>query len=268
MGGVARNKGNRPSARNSKASAKAIAAARGSNAARNKMIAAVVVVVVIAAAVIGGVLYTNHKKQLQANAVIKVDKVAAGYPVKLDGGVVEAGKSTAPITVNIYEDFICPYCGQSVQASGKQLEKALKEGKIKANFHMLNLLDKHSSPPGYSTRAANAAMAAAKGGHWAQYYSSLYANQPQEGTAGYSTAQLVSLGTRIGLGQSFADAVRNGTYSKDVMRNTEQAAKKLSKMSADGSWGTPTVLRNGKKVTLTDKTSYIDWVTPLVNSKS
>jgi protein-disulfide isomerase len=272
MGGAERNQraraqqqnrtasGSRPGARPSqKSSSKALASARGRTSSRNKFIAGAVVIVVIVAAVVVAVVVSNGQKQSQASAPIHPERIHTSYPVSAHGGVVTAGKKSAPVTVDMYEDFICPYCGKLHQASGKAVEQALGNGKLRVHFHMVNFLDGNSNPPGYSTRAANAAIAAAHDGQWASFYNSLYADQPEEGSAGYSKDQLVSLGKKLGMGKQFADAVRNEKYKAAVGQDSKRA-KQSGKIT-----GTPTVLHDGKKVRISRGNHYYNWVAPLVN---
>ena len=37
-------------------------------------------------------------------------QAAATYPISVDGVVVTAGQPTAPVTIDVYEDFLCPFC--------------------------------------------------------------------------------------------------------------------------------------------------------------
>jgi protein-disulfide isomerase len=245
-----------------KSSAKALASVRGRTPSRNKFIAGGVVVLVIVAAVVVGVVFSTHQKYPTANSPIHPERVHASYPVSVRGAVVTAGKKRAPVTVDMYEDFICPYCGELHKASGKAVEQALQQGELRVNFHMLNSLDGNSQPPGYSTRAANAAIAAAQHGTWASYYDSLYADQPGEGSPGYSTQQLVSLGKKLGLGQQFAHAVQSQKYKDAISRNTKQL------ITSNKIRGTPTVLHDGDKVTLKRGGHYYNWVAPLVEENS
>lgn len=250
MGGAQRNERQRKQQRSAQA-ARAVAAARGKNSTRNKTIAGVVVVVVIAAAVIAGVLVTNHNKQQQRNSVIPVAHATAQYPTKLVGnGVVLAGKPSAPITIDSYEDFICPACEAFFRAGHENLDQAIAAGKIKVRFHMLNFLDQNSNPPGYSMRAANAALAAAAHGKFADYYTTLYSKQPEEGSAGYTNAQLINVGKRMGLGNDFANAVNSGKYDAAIKQDLQGFAKSVGGFYQQQYHmqylATPTVMYNGK----------------------
>jgi protein-disulfide isomerase len=275
MGGAERNQraraqqqkrtaaASKPAARPSqKSSAKALASARGRRSSRNKFVAGAIVVVVIVAAVVVGVVVSNHQKYPVASSPIHPERIHANYPVSVTGGVVTAGKKSAPVTVDMYEDFICPYCGELHKASGKAVEQAIEQGKLRVHFHMVDFLDGNSDPPGYSTRAANAAIAAAHNGKWASYYNSLYGQQPEEGSPGYSTDQLTTLGNELGMGQQFASAVHQQKYQAAVAQDSKKV-KQSGKIT-----GTPTVLHNGKKVTLRRGGHYYNWVAPLVDKSS
>ncbi len=228
-----------------------MAAARGKNSNRNKTIVGIVVVVILAAAIIGGVLVTNNQKKAQQNAVIPVVPAPQHYQTKLvGGGVVLAGKSSAKIKLDFYEDFICPACGNFFKASDEDVVNALADGKIQVRFHMLNFLDKNSNPPGYSSRAANAALAAAAQGKFADYYNSLYKKQPSEGSAGYTNAQLISLGQRLKIGGNFADEVNNGKYvsaiNGDFAKAQQDVGAFYQKKYQMPYFATPTVMYKGQ----------------------
>ena len=60
-----------------------------------------------------------------------------------------------------FGDLVCPACRQFEQNYGNRLHEELEDGSIRVHYHLLNLLDDRSDPPGYSLLAANAALAAA-----------------------------------------------------------------------------------------------------------
>ena len=49
-------------------------------------------------------------------------------------------KAGAP-TLDIYEDFQCPACGQVEQALGSTIKKMADAGEVKVIYHMQNFLD-------------------------------------------------------------------------------------------------------------------------------
>ena len=114
--------------------------------------------------------------------------------------MVTAGQPAAPVTIDVYEDFLCPFCERFETRNGDALTAALNEGKVKVNYHALNILDARTTPPGYSTLAANAALCAVPAGIWPAFHARLFAEQPAEGSAGLTAAQLSAIGTELGAG--------------------------------------------------------------------
>ncbi|MEJ3747234.1 thioredoxin domain-containing protein [Actinomycetes bacterium KLBMP 9797] len=147
---------------------------------------------------------------------------------------------SGPVKIDVYEDFICPACGQFEQQSGSTLDKLVEDGKVTIVYHPIAILDRASSTQ-YSTRAAAASGAAAEGGKFREYAEALFAKQPAEGSAGLSDNELIEIGRSVGLGDQFAQAVKDGKYKAWTEHVTDEA-------SAAGVTGTPTVLVNGKKV--------------------
>ncbi|WAL64733.1 thioredoxin domain-containing protein [Amycolatopsis cynarae] len=240
------------------AGARAVAQARGSAGGNRRVIVAVVAVVVLAAVVIGGVLWTNASKNNTAGQAIPPQTTGASLdnPAERQGVVVVSGKADAKVKVDIYADFLCPYCGQLQKAYGSQIEQQIKSGNLQVSYHMIPLLNNRSDPPGYSLDSANAALCAADQGKFTPFHDSLFASQPEEGKRGYDKAQLTKLGQDLGItAPEFGTCVNNGTYDQQINAAFQQ-------LSQDPSFqGTPTVLHNGTRVDWTDP----NWLTNLVN---
>jgi protein-disulfide isomerase len=150
---------------------------------------------------------------------------------------------TGPVTIDLYEDFMCPICHEFENASGATIKQLVAQNKVTVRYHPVAILDASSNGTQYSTRAAGAAAAAAEGGKFIAYHDILYANQPQEGSDGLTNAQLIDLGKQVGLtSASFADAVNNKTYDAWADKATETFSQR-------GYSGTPTVVVAGKQVT-------------------
>ena len=228
----------------------AVAAARSTANGRRNLIF-VVVVVVIAAAVIGGVVYTHAMAdQPQAGGTYATT-------VQSDGTVV-AGGASAKATLDVYEDFLCPYCKHNLEDPyGKAITKAIADGSLRINYHVLDLLDNETTPAGYSLRAGNAALAAAKAGRFAEFHAALYNAQPTEGQAGYTNEQLVDIGRKAGItGQQFVDEVNGGTFDSEIRSQTDTAQNSVNFK------GTPTVLSGDNQVDI----SKAGWLTQLTGA--
>ena len=215
---------------------------------RRPVLIAVIVTAVLAVAVIGGVLWQRSQS---GPGELPPKSIAGDYPVMLDGGVVVAGEESAEVTVDVYEDFLCPACGSFENANSETIEKALEEGTLKVRYHIVNILDEQSNPAGYSLDAGSAALCAAEVGEFPSYHASLFAKQPREGGRGYSTDQLVQLGRDLGITDpGFERCVRDGGHDGDV-RAQEQSATTdpaLIRTFPGGRKGfaTPTVVIDGQ----------------------
>jgi protein-disulfide isomerase len=272
--GGAQRKNRRQKQRQSASAVRAVSAARGRNTGMFKIVVPLVVVVVIAAAVVGGLLYEKHKSDAAAQTVIPALTVpgSTGYPTTLDkaNATVLVGKPTAKITVDAYEDFLCPICQEFESANFTDIEKQLQAGTVKVRYHMINLLDSHSVPAGYSMLAANTALAVATAApdKFMDFHYSLYQKQPAENGPGWTQAQLTSLADRLGVsGGAFQSVVDNKTYDNQINTNLNAASnnQSLFQTNSDGSrgFGTPTIVANGKVV---NWQATPTWLSDLVKS--
>ncbi|CRK61945.1 putative membrane protein [Alloactinosynnema sp. L-07] len=243
----------------------AVAAARAVGPDRSKIILGVVAVVLIAAAVIGGVIYTNSQKNATQGQAIKVVTVSVDAPVKRDGGVVEVGKDTAKVTLDVYEDFLCPACAVFEGQVASALEGKIADGTLKVRFHLVNLLNNKSDPAGYSTDSANAALLAADEGKFLSFHKSLFEDQPAEGARGWTKDQLIELGKATGVTSSaFVDGVRSGKYDSLVSEEYQKARSDEGLQQDFGGgqkgFGTPTLATGGKAIDTSDP-NWLDKLT-------
>jgi protein-disulfide isomerase len=149
---------------------------------------------------------------------------------------------SGPVTVDVYEDFMCPHCKVFEDQSGATLDQLISSNRARVVYHPLAFLDGSSSTD-YSTRSAAAAACADEGGKFREYAEALFARQPAERSAGLSDGELISIGTSVGLTESsFGACVRDGKYKPWVAAVTDAA-------SACGVNQTPTVRVNGQPVT-------------------
>jgi protein-disulfide isomerase len=180
----------------------------------------------------------------------RTHSVAAGLSPRntapgTDGAAFEVGNASAPVVVDLYEDFQCPACRQFEEQSGTTLDGLVQEGTVRLRYRPIAILDRFSSDE-YSTRALNAAAVVAdESGDEAfrTYHAALYANQPAEGGAGLSDAQLTALAVVAGAsGPAVHEAIVQLRFADWTVRVTEEASRA-------GVTATPTVLINGSEVT-------------------
>ena len=207
-----------------------IAPSRGPSGA---LIAAIVVVVLFAGAVGFGIWYAQRPA---GNAVAPTGASAAGVTV---------GNPSAPHTVDLYLDFLCPVCRAYEQQSGATLDGLVSADTAKIVYHPIAILDRLSSTQ-YSSRAAAAAGCAANAGVFPQFVKLLYANQPPENSAGLPDSQLTALAQQAGAPATVGQCIADGTYKGWAAGITDQASKA-------GVNGTPTVVVDGRSIALTDE---------------
>jgi protein-disulfide isomerase len=203
---------------------------------RNAVVAAVVLLVL---AVIAGIGYA-----VQASRDTTGE--AASTPSGVDGYAVPVGKESAPVTVDLYEDFMCPVCGAFEKSAGDTLGSWVSDGTVRLRYHPIAILDRYSTTD-YSTRSTNAfaAVVDSDGAEAAvAYHRLLFANQPEEGGPGLDDDKLADLAEQAGAdGKAVQDALADDTFVQWVVNATNAA-------SEDGVNSTPTVMVDGKKVDL------------------
>ena len=245
-----------PAARRTKAAREKAAAvlARQRRDARRRVrvVTAGAAAVVVAATGIGMAVQARR-----AAPVRDVAEVAYAGPVSratADGIVV--GYADAPVTLDIYEDFMCPVCGYFEARSGADILRLTVDHKARLRFHMLNFLDSRSDGTQYSTRAANAAACAADFGlPFVRLHSLLYANQPAENSSGLTDAQLIEYGVRAGAPrEAFARCVLGRAHA-DWPARWNAAAEALPAFQ-----GTPTVRLGGIDLDWSSTRAVVDAV--------
>ena len=274
VGGAQRNNRRNKQRQSAAAAARAVAAARGTGRDMTKIIIGAVVLVVVAAAVVVGVVLQQHNSAAAAKTVIPSLTVPGStkYPTTVDkvNATVLVGQPTAKVTIDAYEDFLCPVCGSFEAANFTSVEQQLEAGTVKVRYHMINLLDNSSNPPGYSLMSANTALAVATvaPNKFMDYHYSLYQKQPQENGTGWTQAQLTSLANRLGVsGSQFDSLVNNKTYEQQIQTNLTTAGNNQTLWQTDQNgkkgFGTPTVVADNKTINWQASTT---WLTDLVNA--
>ena len=211
---------------------------------RNLITIAIVVVVLALVAVGGYAIKSTSDARAKETAVVTPKGATDDHGVEFTA--VDAGGEPAsdPVKVILYEDFQCPVCRAFEQANGAFLDEAVKNGDISIEYRLLAFLDR-ASPNQYSSRAGSAALCAFDSGGGEAYKKAtnlLWANQPQENSAGPEDAALVDTLDQAGVsGDTVEACVLKGTFVPWLEEATE--ASRDAKIT-----GTPTVIVDGKKV--------------------
>jgi protein-disulfide isomerase len=216
------------------------------------------VVVVLVAAIIGVGVFASRGGD-PAGPEAK-GTIPAGVNADDGGWTYNPGAAT-DATLELFKDFQCPGCGFFEATYGDAVAQLAEEGVVQVVLRPAVFLDDRI--PGLnSSRALNALGCAIDQGVGIEYKKAVYAAQPTTEGDGWTDAQLISLGTDIGVAGDDAT-----TFSQCV---TEQehliwATVADDYFSASGVNTTPTVRLNGVDVpedviNANNPAAFIEWV--------
>jgi protein-disulfide isomerase len=146
------------------------------------------------------------------------------------------------VTLEVYVDYMCPYCGRFERANSDEVERLVLDGTVRLEIYPLSFLDKASAGSRYSTRAANAVVTVADRapGSLLAFNRALFAHQPKEGSEGLTDNDIESLARGANVPQDVINLFANGTFEPWIATHTNAAFQ-------GGISGTPTVKINGKR---------------------
>lgn len=213
---------------------------------RNLISVGIVVVVIVLIAVGGYGIKSASDDNKLATALSTPKNVNADYGIVYDQeaatGTAPAAGAAEPVKVVLYEDFLCPGCGALEQSAGSFLSGAVESGEIEIEYRPYSFLLQQSTNE-YSQRAWNAAACVYdKGGAKAfkDFHDILFANQPEEGSAGPEDPELIDFAQQAGVTgiDACIDKRKFGRWIEDAK----------DKGTDDGVSGTPTIQIDGKDV--------------------
>lgn len=196
------------------------------------------------AVILGVTIWTVANARSSNSAAPPASGQVVVPPNGTDAGAVSFGKDDAPVTVTVYADFMCPFCGQFERANGEALQNAVAAGTVKLDVHPMSFLDPQSAGSKYSTRAANAFVTVANSDPQAalRLNQLLFANQPAEGSSGLSDDRIAALATEAGASAEVVASFGEQRFVPWIDQLTKQAF-------SSGVTGTPTVKINGQPFT-------------------
>lgn len=226
---------------NSKRAAERAAAIRREQEARERRrrTLIVTVIVLISLTLLLGIGYAvQSSRDTTGRAATTPTGVVQKYGVPF-------GDVDAPVRISIYEDFLCPFCGQFEARSREALEVYVDQGDVLVEYHVLSYLDRASNGTDYSTRSMNAlgvVLDNAGPDVAKNFHDLLFENQPEEGSDGLSDTELVGFAVKAGASESdVAGPIESLKFEPWVENATDAASK-------EGVASTPTVLVDGEQV--------------------
>ncbi len=152
------------------------------------------------------------------------------------------GDPNAPVKVEEFSDFQCPYCRMFYEDSESSIvENYVKTGKVYFTYTPFSFID-GNDPNGESKSAARAAYCAADQGKFWEYHDLLFTNQNGENIGDFTSKRLIAFADKLGLDSSaFKSCYNANTYRQQVLDD-------LARGQSLGVTATPSFVVNGTLV--------------------
>ena len=236
------------------AAAAARAAAQADERARDRkvrIIGTIVVLVVMVGLLVPAIMKSNEPA-VDPNAALPSGVTSQTYGVRVGSAWTAANADSIP-TLQLWEDFQCPACGEFEKSAGTKLAELVDAGKVRLEYRPTifldaNLSDKNTAAgnPDSSLNATIAFGCAVDQGVAQAYHGALFAAQPADEGQGYSAADLTAVAQTAGLADQkltkFIECITNKVYE-------DWAQLSYQKFTEEGVTSTPTGILNGKELT-------------------
>ncbi len=171
-------------------------------------------------------------------ASLTISQPAAPVTISANPGEGSAkGSADAPLTVDEYSDFQCPFCARFALDTFPRIDDTyIKPGKVRWVFHHFARIGPES------ISAAQAAECAGEQSQFWPYHDKLFANQQGENRGAFRASQLRSFAKDIGLDENaFGSCLDSGRWSSKVNQDLADGERR-------GVTGTPSFFIGGKMV--------------------
>jgi protein-disulfide isomerase len=192
-----------------------------------------VVVLVVAAVGLGAILVQNATAGSGHALVTPSQAVPAGLAHDRS-----LGKATAPVKLDEWEDFQCPYCDQyTLDVEPHLISQYVTTGQLQITYHDYSFIGAESFSAAVAARCAGD-----QGQFWA-YMEYLFSNQGAENGGTFNQAFFDRVATTLGLNQSTFDTCLSDPAKMSAVQAETNQGKQL------GISGTPTLFVNGTQYT-------------------
>jgi protein-disulfide isomerase len=148
------------------------------------------------------------------------------------------GNPDAKVTVQAWEDFLCPHCKRwNAEVQPKLLDDYIKTGKVRLEFHQFPL---QSHDPGATMAALSSECAADQNAFW-PYHDKLF-EVPEQDQAGYTMEKLTGYANELHIDQ------KKFTQCMSSLQHQAEVTESLKQVAALGLNSTPSVLVNGQQI--------------------
>lgn len=195
-------------------------------------------IVIVVGLVVGGIFLLDNNKTPaappSADGTISLGGTD-GVPFEVAETAVTVGQKSAPVTIDLYEDYSCPHCADYEAAVGPTLLKLAADGDAVVNFHPIQIVT------GYGKSAGSAAACVAENDaqKWPDFHTALFSNHSQQ-SDGWRAKDFADFARSLGVtDDATLDCVTNASYADWITSNT--AASRDAGVSA-----TPTLIIDGE----------------------
>jgi len=198
---------------------------------RRAVIALSIAVALIAVAIIAGILL--QQPAITADEVVLPPTLES--PPNAEGKAW--GPADAPVLVEIFADFQCPFCARFAMDSGRQMVETYGgSGQVRVEYNHFAFIGPESR------QAAQAAECAGEQGKFWQYHDTLFANQRGENEGAFSDDALRAFAAALELDEAaFEQCLASARYEDEVQADTAASQER-------GVRSTPTLFINEVKV--------------------
>ncbi len=160
------------------------------------------------------------------------------------------------IDIRIYVDYLCQNCGTFDANNIEQLRRWVDSGAATLEIHPIAILSAKSAGTQYSLRAANAAACVAEFSPdtFLDFHTSLFADQPEEGTEGLSDEELIDRAEKTGAAsmKKIAPCIESKRFAPWVLEATARALNgPIPGADIPAVTTVPTVIVDGKQFVYT-----------------
>jgi protein-disulfide isomerase len=202
---------------------------------RRQVLTGIGVAVVIALIVAAGFIVNSMRDDSTA-AAGKIPPPGSQYGLTI-------GPASAPHQVVVYEDFLCPFCGQFEKEGHEQLAQLAADGKVQIEYRPIVFLAQDGEYSARSTLIWTLVKQQDGDDVAKKLHDLLYANQPSETGPFPSRDDLYQLATQAG---ADADKLKTAVEADEGVNDVADATNSATDLKIRA---TPTVILDGKPFT-------------------
>ncbi|AFU04712.1 DsbA family protein [Nocardia brasiliensis] len=217
-----------------------------------------VALALIAVIVVAAINWGHDEASVRNDGYGPVRDASVRAQLEPDGSIL-LGRVDAKKTIDIFEDPLCPGCGNLERIYGQEIAQKIDEGTLAVRYRLVNFLDARSRSKDYSSRAVAANQCVAEGGSgpvYSKFHMELFTTKrPSEGGADLSNDELAALARVSGAPESQLQCIATGARV-DEAKVTATAATAALGEALDGTAATPAVFDGKTKIDVSNE----DWV--------